>query len=112
MNFLSHYYFERFASFPELVLGSLLPDLLKNIDKNYSFQIQRSERELDFHPKALAITEGWLRHVEVDKVFHSSDFFMNTPIGYVNKSSMWSKGCLYVPLSWPIFRWSCFWTIF
>ncbi len=75
MNFLSHYYFERFASDPELVLGSLLPDLLKNVDKNYSFHIQKLEDKLDFHPKSKMITEGWYRHVEIDKLFHSSDFF-------------------------------------
>ncbi len=75
MNFLSHYYFERFASVPEQVLGGLLPDLLKNVDKNYSFQLQKLEQELSFHPKSKAITEGWHRHVEVDKLFHGSDFF-------------------------------------
>ena len=75
MNFLSHYYFERFASESEQVLGGLLPDLLKNVDKNYSFQLHKLEHRLDFHPKSRAITEGWLRHVEVDKLFHGSDFF-------------------------------------
>jgi len=75
VNFLSHYYFERFASESEQVLGGLLPDLLKNVDKNYSFQLQKLEHKLNFHPKSSAITEGWLRHIEVDKLFHSSDFF-------------------------------------
>lgn len=75
MNFLSHYYFERFAPEPERVLGGLLPDLLKNVDKDYSYQLQKFEHRLDFHPGSRAITEGWYRHVEVDKLFHSSDFF-------------------------------------
>lgn len=75
MNFLSHYYFERYALDPHQVLGGLLPDLLKNVDKNYAVQIHRYEEQLEFHPQALAITTGWKRHLEVDKEFHSASFF-------------------------------------
>lgn len=75
MNFLSHYYFERYAIAPEQVLGGLLPDLLKNVDKSYSFQLHRYEHMLGSAPEAQSITEGWLRHVEVDRVFHGSEFF-------------------------------------
>lgn len=75
LNFLSHYYFERFAAFPEQVLGGLLPDLLKNVDKAYSFQLHKYAGKLVFHPSSIAITEGWQRHIEVDKIFHSSAFF-------------------------------------
>lgn len=75
MNFLSHFYFERFAVDSEKVVGSLLPDLLKNVDKKYSFQIHKYEEQLLFHPKSNALYEGWLRHVEVDKLFHGSDYF-------------------------------------
>lgn len=75
MNFLSHFYFERFALDAEKVLGALLPDLLKNADKSYSFQIHKYEDQLHFHPKGIALYEGWSRHVAVDKLFHSSDFF-------------------------------------
>lgn len=75
MNFLSHYYFERYTSDSYQVLGSLLPDLLKNVDKRYSFQIQKYEPQLHFHHGAVALTKGWMRHLEVDRVFHNSDFF-------------------------------------
>jgi acyl carrier protein phosphodiesterase len=75
VNFLSHFYFERFALDAEKVLGALLPDLLKNADKSYSFQIHKYEDQLHFHPKSIALYEGWSRHVAVDKLFHSSDFF-------------------------------------
>lgn len=75
MNFLSHYYFERYALDPHQVFGGFLPDLLKNVDKNYFFQIQKHEHLLDSNPNYLAITTGWKRHLEVDKVFHSSPFF-------------------------------------
>lgn len=75
MNFLSHYYFERYAVEPEQVLGGLLPDLLKNVDKGYSFQLHKYDQLLQSTPKAVSITEGWERHVEVDRLFHNSDFF-------------------------------------
>lgn len=75
MNFLSHYYFERYALDSHQVFGGLLPDLLKNVDKNYSFQIQKYEQQLSGNPNYIAITTGWKRHLEVDKEFHSSPFF-------------------------------------
>ncbi|MGN0002837.1 MAG: hypothetical protein ACI35V_05325 [Sphingobacterium composti] len=75
MNFLSHYYFERYAAYSEQVLGGLLPDLLKNADKNYSFQLHKFESSFPLGIKSNSITEGWKKHVEVDKLFHSSDFF-------------------------------------
>jgi len=77
MNFLSHFYFERFATVPERVLGSLLPDLLKNVDKSYVFHPQKFEEQLFSHPLSMEISEGWYRHVEVDKLFHSSEFFLS-----------------------------------
>jgi len=57
------------------VLGGLLPDLLKNVDKNYSFQLHKYANSLPTSIQSIAITEGWKRHLEVDKLFHSSDFF-------------------------------------
>ena len=75
MNFLSHYYFERYAAYSEQVLGSLLPDLLKNVDKSYSFLLNKHEAFFPYGIKNESITEGWKRHIEVDKLFHSSDFF-------------------------------------
>lgn len=76
MNFLSHYYFERYSLHAESVLGGLLPDLLKNVDKQYNFHPQRFEDTLFALPQTRWISEGWYRHVEVDKLFHSSSFFL------------------------------------
>ncbi|WDF67999.1 hypothetical protein PQ465_17060 [Sphingobacterium oryzagri] len=76
MNFLSHYYFERYSPHSESVLGGLLPDLLKNVDKQYNFHPQRFEDELLALPQTRWISEGWYRHVEVDKIFHGSPFFL------------------------------------
>lgn len=75
MNFLSHYYFERYTLDSHQVLGGLLPDLLKNVDKNYNIQIHKHEGKLEFHPEAIAISQGWKRHVEVDRIFHNTEFF-------------------------------------
>jgi acyl carrier protein phosphodiesterase len=73
MNFLSHFYFDRYATDPYHVLGTVLPDLLKNADKTYNIHPEK----LPEHPdKAVnCIIEGWKRHLEVDKYFHSSEFF-------------------------------------
>lgn len=77
MNFLSHFYFERFAVAPERVVGGVLPDLLKNVDKSYVFHPQKFEEPLFGHPLSRELSEGWYRHVEVDKIFHSSEFFLD-----------------------------------
>ncbi|WP_437921897.1 ACP phosphodiesterase [Sphingobacterium sp. LRF_L2] len=77
MNFLSHYYFERYSLHSETVLGALLPDLLKNVDKQYNFHPQRFEELMFALPQTMHISEGWYRHLEVDKLFHSSPFFLD-----------------------------------
>src|SRR5690606_18264561 len=76
MNFLSHFYFERFSVHPERIVGCVLPDLLKNADKSYVFHPQRFEEQLFAHPLSRELSEGWYRHVEVDKAFHSSEMFL------------------------------------
>lgn len=76
MNFLSHFYFERYASSSERVVGSILPDLLKNASKEYVFHPNRHEEQLFAHPLLIELYKGWYRHVEVDKLFHSSEFFV------------------------------------
>ncbi|MCL7988884.1 hypothetical protein M8998_13115 [Sphingobacterium sp. lm-10] len=76
MNFLSHFYFERYASESARVVGCLLPDLLKNADKEYVFHPNRFEEQLFAHPQMIEIYQGWYRHVAVDKIFHSSPFFL------------------------------------
>lgn len=75
MNFLSHYYFERYTLDSEQVLGSLLPDLLKNVDKGYIIQIHKHYTQLDSFPELSAIIQGWEKHIEVDRIFHNTDFF-------------------------------------
>lgn len=76
MNFLSHFYFERYSTQAERVLGTLLPDLLKNVDKQYNFQPQRYEEVFLSNAVTAQILNGWYRHVEVDKLFHSDPYFL------------------------------------
>ena len=76
MNFLSHYYFDRKKDNPYEVLGMLLPDLLKNVDKNWNPHPEKKEYlfENNHHQEILI---GWKRHLAVDKLFHNSAFFIH-----------------------------------
>ena len=75
MNFLSHYYFERYSHNPELVLGSVLPDLIKNADKGINVLPQKFEDRFTNNPKLQSIYHGWMRHMETDRYFHNAPFF-------------------------------------
>jgi len=75
MNFLSHYYFERYSHNPELVLGCILPDLIKNADRHVNVLPQKYEDRFGNNPKLQHIYHGWMRHVEADRYFHGSSFF-------------------------------------
>ncbi|MFM6954765.1 MAG: hypothetical protein ACKOWL_07240 [Sphingobacteriaceae bacterium] len=74
MNFLSHYYFDQHSD-AYTVLGTVLPDLTSNTNKNWKIHPQK-HADLFKHDAALqAILNGWNRHLAVDKHFHGSDFF-------------------------------------
>ncbi|MCC8409868.1 hypothetical protein LJ707_13100 [Mucilaginibacter sp. UR6-1] len=72
MNFLSHYYYERDNTNCYFVLGTVLPDLLKNADKNVIIHPEKLEHP---DPRVNALIGGWKKHLEVDRHFHSSAFF-------------------------------------
>ena len=73
MNFLSHFYFDRETDDCYHILGTVLPDLLKNADKTIILHPEKLH-----HPNndVNAIIKGWNKHLEVDRYFHSSDFFL------------------------------------
>jgi hypothetical protein len=54
------------------VLGTVLPDLLKNADKNI---ILHPEKLHHTDNKVNSIIAGWNKHLDVDRYFHSSAFF-------------------------------------
>lgn len=72
MNFLSHYYFDRDVTNCYHILGTVLPDLLKNADKTIVLHPEKLQHPDD---KVNCIIQGWNKHLEVDRHFHSSDFF-------------------------------------
>ena len=75
MNFLSHFYFDRNSSDPNLVLGTVLPDLVKNARKDWKFHPEKKEH-LFKDRFEISIVSGWKRHLAVDRHFHNSEFFM------------------------------------
>ncbi|OCX51320.1 hypothetical protein BEL04_14910 [Mucilaginibacter sp. PPCGB 2223] len=75
MNFLSHFYFDRHNTDSYHVTGTVLPDLLKNADKTANIHPEKIERHE--HPYVNSLLDGWKRHLEVDRHFHSSDFFIH-----------------------------------
>jgi hypothetical protein len=72
MNFLSHYYFDRNVTDCYFILGTVLPDLLKNADKNIILHPEKLHYQ-NTHLNSLVA--GWNKHLNVDRYFHSSDFF-------------------------------------
>lgn len=75
MNFVSHLYFDREQSNPCLILGVLLPDLLKNTDKSWNAHPQKKPALFEDNIALKSIHRGWNRHLKVDLHFHSSAFF-------------------------------------
>lgn len=74
MNFLSHYYFDRSNPDPYQVMGGVLPDLVKNVRKDWTFRPERRTVE-NPSPELLSILTGWKQHISIDSIFHCSDFF-------------------------------------
>ena len=76
MNFLSHYYFDQ-TSDAYTVLGTLLPDLTANAQKEWKLYPQKNPQLFENDAEPNAILKGWMRHLAVDKYFHNSIFFTN-----------------------------------
>lgn len=73
MNFLSHFYFDRDTDNCYHILGTVLPDLLKNADKTI---VLHPEKLYHTNNDINSIIKGWNKHLEVDRYFHSSEFFL------------------------------------
>lgn len=76
MNFLSHFYFDRLNTNANVVMGVVLPDLVKNASKESNLYPQKNEFLFLGNPDEEALLEGWKRHLAVDLFFHSSKFFL------------------------------------
>jgi hypothetical protein len=77
MNFLSHFYFDKNSADDYIVLGTVLPDLLKNAVKEGNLHPLKLEHIFQKDPLQKALLIGWERHLLVDKIFHSSGFFQH-----------------------------------
>ncbi|TDO23086.1 hypothetical protein [Pedobacter duraquae] len=75
MNFLSHYYFERNNPDYYMVLGVVLPDLVKNAHKDWNLNPQKSPQLFSGSSAHMSLLKGWEKHLEADRIFHSSAFF-------------------------------------
>ncbi|SDL78200.1 hypothetical protein SAMN05421823_10899 [Catalinimonas alkaloidigena] len=72
MNYLSHYYLDRTYHDPYYTLGLVLPDLVR------AQRVLRIPAALPSLPDTAywtPVREGILRHVEVDRVFHTLPWF-------------------------------------
>lgn len=75
MNFLSHFYFDRFNANANVVMGVVLPDLIKNASKEANLYPQKNEFLFLGNVDEEGLLAGWKRHLAVDLFFHSSPFF-------------------------------------
>jgi hypothetical protein len=77
MNFLSHYYFDRYNPNSYESLGCLLPDLVKNTDRKWNIYPEKLNPQTFLNPLHQQILSGWKKHLQVDIIFHSSEFFLH-----------------------------------
>lgn len=76
MNFLSHFYFDRLNTDSNVIMGVVLPDLVKNASKESNLYPQKNEFLFLGNSDEEALLDGWKRHLAVDLFFHSSEFFL------------------------------------
>ncbi|MEM6265226.1 MAG: hypothetical protein AAGI38_22180 [Bacteroidota bacterium] len=78
MNFFSHFFFDRHHQDSLFVVGISTPDLLSVFDRRVKLKenklLTRLEEE-KIAPELERFMHGVLRHLEGDRIFHSSDFF-------------------------------------
>jgi acyl carrier protein phosphodiesterase len=76
MNFLSHFYFERNNPDENMVMGVVLPDFIKNAQKEDNLYPLKISHLFQSEPAQTSILKGWEKHITVDKIFHSSEYFL------------------------------------
>lgn len=74
MNFLSHFYIDRNNESSYFKLGVVLPDLIRNYNRRVRSNKIAVPSEND-HANIRQIKSGIKKHLRVDKLFHSSEFF-------------------------------------
>lgn len=76
MNYLSHFFFDASNSNSAYILGIALPDLVKNHNRRWNLHPHKHEDLWKNSEVLSSINFGWQRHLAVDDLFHSSDYFM------------------------------------
>jgi hypothetical protein len=78
VNYLAHYFCEHPDERPYFVLGLILPDLLRDVQKRkmrFGEELLTASREGAHGPIGVDIAAGIQRHLDVDVDFHNSAFF-------------------------------------
>jgi hypothetical protein len=76
MNFLSHFYFDRATADPYRVMGGVLPDLVRNARKDWTFRPEKHSFD-NSSAEVESVLIGWKQHIQIDRIFHCSEFFMH-----------------------------------
>lgn len=77
MNFISHFHLDRSQNDSWFFVGVSTPDLVSVFDRNVRLKQHTLPlpMENEATPAELSFYQGALRHFEVDRLFHTSDFF-------------------------------------
>jgi len=78
MNFIAHFYMDRHVGDSLFFVGVSTPDWVSIFNRNVRVKENHLPliMENDATPEELSFYNGVLRHLEVDRVFHSSAFFV------------------------------------
>lgn len=75
MNYLSHFYFDTISEDSYYVMGIALPDLSKMANRTWNLHPHKHVEKFEDNPILKSIHSGWERHVQVDGLFHNSNYF-------------------------------------
>ena len=77
MNFIAHYYMDRHVEDSYFFLGVNTPDLVSIHNRRIKLKEHSMPLLMENHASAAEVNfyNGALRHLEVDRVFHTSPFF-------------------------------------
>lgn len=78
MNFISHFYLDRHMDDSLFVVGTCTPDLVSIFDRKVRLKesaISKLVQDTEVSPEQLSFYQGVIRHFQVDRLFHTSDFF-------------------------------------
>lgn len=77
MNYFSHFFLDKDSADSLFFVGIATPDLISTFDRSKRLKASQLHRlqASSIPPGKLSFHRGVMRHFEVDRVFHSSDFF-------------------------------------